>query len=182
MKDLPLRPANLTKCGSRDGLKELGEGQKITVVAWALTAKKGRDESANCDLKTIENADNHIVLVDPVVKHPTLAKNERHSVTAEFTPRVRVDGNHPNFNRNMLNIKIDPNWEKGSKDNPTGKLLVRVTGLLMFDSSHLFGIPLKRHTNWEIHPVLKMEYCSDGNNCRADSDENWTDLDKEPSA
>src|SRR5215471_2619552 len=65
MKDLPLRPANLTKCGSRDGLKELGEGQKITVVAWALTAKKGSDESANCDIKTIEYADNHIVLVDP---------------------------------------------------------------------------------------------------------------------
>ena len=35
-------PTNLTECGNRDELKQLGEGQKITVVAWALTAKKGR--------------------------------------------------------------------------------------------------------------------------------------------
>jgi len=34
----------------------------------------------------------------------------------------------------------------------------------------------------EIHPVLKFEYCDDGDTCRADSDENWKDLDKEPSA
>ena len=65
LKDLPLRPNKLTKCGTRDGLKDLGEGQKITVVAWALTAKRGSDESANCDLKAAEDTDNHIVLVIP---------------------------------------------------------------------------------------------------------------------
>lgn len=177
IKGLPLRPTHHTKCGNRDALNELGEGQKITVVAWALTARKGSDESANCDLKTAEDTDNHIVLVDPKLKHPTLAKNERHSVTAEFTPRVRVNGHHPNFNRNTLNVRIDPNWEKGSRDNPRGKLLVRVTGLLMFDSGHLFGVPLKRDTNWEVHPVLKMEFCPKGKTCHPDSDENWIDFD-----
>jgi hypothetical protein len=78
------------------------------------------------------------------------------SVTAEFTPRVRVE--HPKFTRQELNPKIDPNWT-ASQNNPSGKLLVRVTGLLIFDSQHFFHDPLPRDTNWEIHPVLKLEYC-----------------------
>jgi hypothetical protein len=176
MKDLPHRPTNVTQCGSRDELKQLGEGQKITVVAWALTARIGGRESANCELTDPANTDNHIVLVNPGIKHPTLAKDERHSVTAEFTPRVRLDG-HPNFTRDELNPLIDASWKKPSKKNPIGKLLVRVTGLLLFDTGHLPPHSLKRDTNWEIHPVLKMEYCPKGKTCRADSDENWKDLD-----
>ena len=48
---------------------------------------------------------------------------------------VRVE--HPNFTRLKLNPLIDPSW-KPSQNNPSGKLLVRVTGLLMFDSKHFF--------------------------------------------
>jgi hypothetical protein len=166
VKDLD-NPKHFTKCGSRDELKQLGEGQKITVVAWALTARKGSAESCNCDLPNEEDTDNHIVLVDPNIKNPTLAKDEIRSVTAEFTPRVRLE--HPNFTRTQLNKLI----KKGR-----GKLLVRVTGLLLFDSKHFFA-PLTRDTNWEIHPVLKMEYCPNGETCRADSDENWKDLDND---
>jgi hypothetical protein len=162
-------PTNLTECGSRDELKASGEGQKITVVAWALTAKKGSAESCNCDLPGQANQDNHVVLVDRRVKNPTLEKDEIRSVTAEFTPRVRLE--HPNFTRTKLNSLI----------SPTGKRLVRVTGLLMFDSKHFFhpDPPVKRDTDWEIHPILKMECCAKGKTCRADSDENWIDLDSD---
>ena len=38
IKGLP-DPSSTIECGSRDELKRLGEGQKITVVAWALTAR-----------------------------------------------------------------------------------------------------------------------------------------------
>src|SRR6266536_2851386 len=154
-------------------LKQLGEGQKITVVAWALTARKGSSETCNCELTRVADTDNHIVLVDPGLKKPTLAENECCSVTAEFTPRTRLD--HPNFTRNNLNHLIDPDWNT-SLANPSGKLLVRVTGLLLFDSFHLFHNPLKRDNNWEIHPVLKMEYCPEGKTCGAESDANWRDL------
>jgi hypothetical protein len=177
MKDLEKKPKSLIMCGSRDELKQLGEGQKITVVAWALTARPGSQETCNCDLQGEADTDNHIVLVDPGVKNPTLKEDEIHSVTAEFTPRVRLD--HPNFTRDVLNPLIDPNWKPHSKKNPKGKLLVRVTGLLMFDSKHLFEGGLNRDTNWEIHPVLKMEVCPKGKTCRADSDENWKDLDND---
>src|SRR5206468_3413513 len=40
-------PKNFVECESRDELKQLGEGQKITVVAWALTARKGSGEKCN---------------------------------------------------------------------------------------------------------------------------------------
>ena len=101
------------------------------------------------------------MLVDPGVKNPTLAKNECCSVTAEFTPRTRLD--HPNFTRTKLNRLIDAAWNTRLA-NPSGKLLVRVTGLLLFDLFHFLQLPLKRGNNWEIHPVLKMGVLSRGKN------------------
>ena len=148
-------PPKADFCGAedrdRDKLLELGEGQKITVVAWALAARKGGQESCNCKLNLPQDTDNHIVLVDPDVKNPTLVKNEKTSETAEFTPRVRQD--HPNFTQERLESLIDPDWDSGETPR-NGKLLVRVTGLLMFDSEHYCRNPLRRQNNWEIHPVL----------------------------
>jgi hypothetical protein len=34
-----------------------------------------------------------------------------------------------------------------------------------------------RVNNWEIHPVLKMEFCSTGDNCKAKGDEGWKSVD-----
>lgn len=181
MKKLP-SPPKAEFCGDdspdRTKLEELGEGQKITVVAWALAARIGNQESCNCELKLSPDTDNHIVLVDPDLKRPRLKPTgEKQSETAEFTPRVRLD--HPNFNQERLESLIDPEWNPGETPT-TGKLLVRVTGLLMFDSQHYCGpFPLPRKNNWEIHPVLKMEYCPEDKTCRADSDENWQNLEDE---
>jgi hypothetical protein len=159
---------------SRDELRQLGEGQKITVVAWALAARKGAKETCNCKLSAKADTDNHIVLVDPAIENPTLIKNEkRDSETAEFTPRVRLG--HPNFTQEKLQALIDPAWSSGETPKE-GKLLVRVTGVLMFDSEHFLQHALKRHNNWEIHPVLKMEYCAEGGTCDENSDANWKDL------
>lgn len=160
---------------SRKRLRQLGEGQKITVVGWALAARAGGEESCNCGLTSAPNTDNHIVLVDPLSPNATLKSDEDESETAEFTPRTRLD--HPNFTQNRLESLIDPNWKPGQTAKK-GKLLVRVTGLLMFDSEHYCGKSLPRHNNWEIHPVLKLEYCLPGKTCRAKSDANWRSLDE----
>jgi hypothetical protein len=48
--------------------------------------------------------------------------------------------------------------------------------VLMFDSEHFLGRHLKRYNNWEIHPVLKFEYCPTGQTCSKDSG-NWKNLD-----
>jgi hypothetical protein len=134
-------------------------------MAKALVARKGGQESCNCKLSSVADTDNHIVLVDPSVRKPTLAGNEDDSETAEFTPRVRLD--HPNLGRPQLQPLITA---------AGGALLVRVTGLLMFDSEHSLGHHLKRHNNWEIHPVMGMEYCPPRKTCTADSDANWKSI------
>ena len=176
MQDLP-KPKNFTaKNRDRKELRKAGEGQKITVVAWALAARKGGQESCNCKLKAKADTDNHIVLVDPDLDDPTLEENEkRDSETAEFTPRVRLD--HPNLTQESLESLIDPEWKPGQTATQ-GKLLVRVTGVLMFDSEHFLRNPLKRFNNWEIHPVLKVEYCPDDQTCEDTSDDNWIDLER----
>jgi hypothetical protein len=63
-------------------------------------------------------------------------------------------------------------------DTADKALLVRVTGIQMFDSEHSLGRHLKRHNNWEIHPILKLEYCPEDKTCVEDSDANWVDMEK----
>ena len=60
-------------------------------MAKVLVVRKGGGESCNCKLLKVADTDNHMVLVDAILTHPTLAANEATSVTAEFTPRVRLD-------------------------------------------------------------------------------------------
>jgi hypothetical protein len=91
---------------------------------------------------------------------------EPESITAEFTPRVRLE--HPNFTREAVQPLIEAADENA--------LLVRVTGPLLFDSEHFLGHHLSRVNNWEIHPVLKLEYCESGD-CQPDSDQGWKSLD-----
>src|SRR5437588_243712 len=148
MQALPDPVAGFAIGDPRDKLTALGEGKVITVEAWALVARKGGGESCNCKLLSVADTDNHIVLIDPSVKNPTLVKNEPNSETAEFTPRVRLD--HPNLAR----AKLQPLITAGG-----GKLKVRITGQLMFDSEHSLGGHLKRKNNWEVHPVTGLKYC-----------------------
>lgn len=160
---------------TREKIKALGEGKKIIVVANALTVRKGGAESCNCKLTAVADTDNHIVLVDRVLRikpgetaKQTLARREENSITAEFAPRARLES--PHLTRaNLLPLVAFNGVQK-----------VRVTGLLFFDSEHSIGHHLKRHNNWEIHPVLEMEYCPRGKRCNAESDDNWTRLGDQP--
>jgi hypothetical protein len=163
MKNLP-NPRNFTRhSANRNELTRLGEGKKISVVAYGLVARKGGKESCNCGLTSVQDTDNHIVLVDPTLKNPSLAANEEDSETAEFTPRVRLA--RPNLSR----AKLQPLIAK------RGRQLVRVTGLLLFDSEHFLGHHLKRHNNWEVHPVLQLEYCAAAT-CQDTGTAGWKDL------
>lgn len=179
MKQLP-DPQHFTKKGqSRTELAAIGEGKQISVTAYMLVAKPELGgESCNCGLHMPEETDNHLVLVSEGTIHDlplshdaaqntkTFHKREKESITAEFTPRVRV--NHPTFTREAVQPLI--------ADAPENALLVRVTGPLLFDSEHFLANSLVRVNNWEIHPVLKLEYCESGN-CTLDSDEGWKSLD-----
>jgi len=188
MKDLP-DPADFELGGSRKEFQDAGEGTKIRVTAFLLTAKAEGGESCNCEIDDSKqknkdigvNTDNHLVLVSAatVKKFPiadgvdvngwkqVLARREAESITAEFTPRVRLA--HPNFTRAAVRPLILKARQMA--------LPVRVTGLLMFDSQHFLEHPLRRVNNWEIHPILKLEFCPKNSTCKADSDDGWQSLD-----
>lgn len=177
-------PENFSQGETREELTALGEGQIVTVTAFLLEAKAEGAESCNCGLTNKPDTDNHLVLVSKttVDKFPVPAssnaaaqklifkKREAESITAEFTPRVRLA--HPNFTR----AKLQPFVNK----RPQRALLVRVTGALLFDSEHFIRHHLVRVNNWEIHPVLKLEFCETNNNCRVGSDAGWKSLDDLP--
>ena len=175
-------PEDFSQGDDRDELTALGEGQKVTVAAFLLVAKPEGAESCNCGLTDKADTDNHLVLVSKftVDKFPagkTAAANrtafrarEKESITAEFTPRVRLD--HPNFTREKVQPLINA--------RPKKALLVRVAGLLFFDSEHFIRHPLVRKTNWEIHPVLKLEFCETNDNCKVGSNIGWKSLDDLP--
>lgn len=116
----------------------------------------------------------------PSAKHPkgvkaqtaarnTLKKREALSQTAEYAPRIRV-ARSEDFDGAKLKKMIDPIHG--------GRLFVRVTGLLMYDSEHAFQNPLTRRSSWEIHPVFRLEFCPKGKDCEANSDTNWVDINK----
>lgn len=175
-------PENFEKGASREEIEGLGEGKKIRVVAYLIAAKAELGgESCNCGLHTAAETDNHLVLVskatvdkfsldpddaDDATTKDTFHSRELESETAEFTPRVRLD--HPNFTREKVQPMIDDTDQKA--------LLVRVTGLLLFDSEHFLRNHLVRVNNWEIHPVLKLEVCT-AKTCSGKSDEGWKSLD-----
>jgi hypothetical protein len=174
-------PENFAKGDERDEIRALGEGRKVKVLAYLLTARdEPGGESCNCGLTSKAETDNHLVLVSkftidtfpldgttPAELKAVLSQREEESVTAEFTPRVRL--HHANF----LKATMDPLIRKAKEQ----ALEVRVTGVLMFDSEHALGHELKRVNNWEIHPVLKMEYCETGWNCKVGSDTGWKSID-----
>src|SRR5258708_33856041 len=104
-------PDDFAKGDTREELTGLGEGDKISVVAYLLVVRKGSAESCNCGLTAAAETDNHMVLVtkSTINKFPlagsadskvVLHKREEESETAEFTPRVRLQ--HPNFTRTQL--------------------------------------------------------------------------------
>jgi hypothetical protein len=171
MRRLP-DPVKGFKVGNtREKIRTLGEGKKIVVVANAIAVRKGSKESCNCGLSKVADTDNHIVLVDRVLKikpgetaTQTLHRREANSVTAEFSPRVRLD--QPHLTRANLAPLIAFN----------GVQKIRITGLLFFDSEHSLGHHLLRKNNWEIHPILALDYCPRGKKCTADSDDNWVKL------
>jgi hypothetical protein len=170
---------------SRNALTDLKEGSNIRVIGYLLAVKQEPGgESCNCYLREVDvSTDNHLVLVNPqvITANPLPAQatkkqltdifhiREAKSVTAEFTPRVRKAG-HPNFT-SELQSRIN--------QTPQGALWVRITGQLMFDSEHFHQLHLNRATQWEVHPIMKLEFCSKGKTCKKDSNENWVDLDSQ---
>lgn len=122
------------------------EGQAVRVMAYLWKPKREHAESCNCGLDATGArgellTDIHMVLTDHA------DDPEATSVTAEITPRVRAK-------------RPDPATWTASRIKALQGKFIRITGYLMLDTEHLIHNALVRSTNWEVHPITKLEVCT----------------------
>ena len=146
----------------RAPLQKLGEGKLVTLTGYLVYVNQEGKESVNCENQVAAQPvfhDIHIELAD------SATADKCSGVVVEMIPHHRPD------------VWTEPNVKKVE----TAKLQVRVTGQLLFDSSHFPcengqarpGNP-ERISLWEIHPVYKFEVCGSATCTPA----GWTPLDQ----
>lgn len=147
----------------RTPLKDLGEGTEVTLQGFVLIARQEGAESVNCGSNVANTPENHDIHIS-IVQSP--GQSECSGVVVEMIPHHRP-----------------ASWTPASVNEVASqKLPVRVTGQLMFDSSHtpcqngasVSGDP-KRAALWEVHPVYKFEVCTSGD---CSSGNGWTPLEE----
>lgn len=132
----------------RASLEALGEGTLVVLTGYVKLARQEGAESVNCGKNEPNQPAYHDIHIS-IVEDPTSA--ECTGIVAEMIPHHRPDSWTP-----AVVNKVAKNG-----------LPVRVTGNLMFDSSHspcqsgtaLSGDP-SRISLWEVHPIYKFEVCS----------------------
>jgi hypothetical protein len=135
----------------RAPLQAMGEGSIVSLQGFVKIARQEGAESVNCGKNVANIASNHDIHIS-IVDSP--GAEECSGVVVEMIPHHRPDSWTP------------ANVNEVAKAN----LLVRVTGQLMFDSSHtpcrngtsIQGDP-KRSSLWEVHPIYEFDVCPEGN-------------------
>jgi hypothetical protein len=134
----------------RQALQTLGEGGEVVLTGFVKVARQEGAETVNCG-RNVPNEDAYHDIHISVVAKPSYS--ECTSVVVEMSPHHRPKS----WTADLLNAV------------KTAELPVRVTGQLMFDSSHspcandkaVAGDPA-RASLWEVHPVYKFEVCTRG--------------------
>jgi len=135
---------------NRKPLQALGEGSEVVLTGFVKISRQEGAESVNCGSHVPKEDAYHDIHISIVAKP---AASECTGVVVEMIPHHR-----PNSWTADLVSAVK-----------TAKLPVRVTGQLMFDSSHspcvagkpVSGDPL-RASLWEVHPIYKFEVCTSG--------------------
>lgn len=143
-------PSRWNTGSSRSSITGAGrEGTPVVTMGFLKLVKAQGAESCNCGLSQRANTDLHFVLVSDI------DDDENTSVTVEVAPRLRAD--HPDWTFTKTRDELEGQF-------------IRVTGWLMLDTKHIpqaRRLPderanrgLKRATNWEVHPITKLEVCT----------------------
>jgi len=134
----------------RSPLVALGEGNEVVLTGFVKIARQESAESVNCGKNVPNEASYHDIHVSIVT---TPGKAECSGVVVEMIPHHRPTSWTPDLVNQVAKAQRP----------------VRVTGQLMFDSSHspcisskaLKGDPA-RTSLWEVHPIYKFEVCKTG--------------------
>lgn len=145
----------------RAPLQTLGEGSQVILMGYVRIARPEGAESVNCGSHVPADRGYHDIHIS-IVQNPD--DSECSGVVVEMTPH------HRPAEWNQSNVQAVA----------VAHLPVRVSGQLMFDSSHtpcvngtsIQGDPA-RASLWEIHPIYKFEVCPQGT-CSSDGD--WLPL------
>jgi len=138
----------------RGPLQALGEGKEVVLTGYVKTARPEEAETVNCGSSVPNQPAYHDIHIS-IVANPGDA--ECAGVVVEMIPHHRPSS----WNSDLVN-------QVGG-----AKLPVRVTGQLMFDSSHTPCVGRNPVTSkgasdpsrvslWEIHPIYKFEVCAKG--------------------
>lgn len=166
-------------------LEALGEGRLVRVEAYLVGVRYDEASHANCMLGDLQAVSQRLILVPEDALGMKLPGRELRSVTAVITPRIRRKHARLVSTKKGRDVWAT-NWGKWKLDSliyaaPRTGLLVRVTGLLLLDTEHIYN-PLNRSTDWEIHPILEIEVCRRKDMCAGG--EGWQKLEdmviKEP--
>lgn len=151
----------------RGELEALGEGRLVRVEAYLVGVRYDEPSTANCNLGGTPSLSQRLILVTQDALGLKLPGRELSSVSAVITPRVRLMHSETRVMKKK-EVQIT-NWAKWKLDSliyaaPRTGLLVRVTGLLLLDTEHIYS-PLHRATDWEVHPVLEIDVCRKKDRC-----------------
>ena len=152
---------------NRAPLKALGEGKLVQLKAFVVAASQEGDETVNCGT-TFDHETNrdlfHDIHISLVAAQPT---------SMPTTPDEKDATECPGIVSEMIPHHRPPEWTAANVNKVAAKhLMVRVTGQLFFDSSHVpcaHGKEVRtnprRTSLWEIHPIYKFDVCTA--NCNA---------------
>lgn len=134
----------------RSQLTVLGEGRLVQLQGYVKVARQEGAESVNCGAYVPSEPAYHNIHISIVASS---GDAECSGVVVDMSPRHRpAEWTAPLVNRVAA-----------------ARLLVRITGQLMFNSSHtpcIGGSPVRGDPStislWEIHPIYKFEVCSTG--------------------
>ena len=162
-------------------LGSVKEGDLVSFVGYIVEAKPGSSEIVNCHCSDPLSIDVHMALAD----HPLNLQKAPDTATPAQKHEITVS-NDAALCTNSFVAETIPHLRPASLELPAieplvaGKI-VKVTGPLLFDGSHRpckgsipgSGDP-SRVTVWEIHPVYKIEVCTNKtlDQCKPDS-ANW---------
>jgi hypothetical protein len=134
----------------RKPLQTLGEGTIVSLEGFVKLARQEGAESVNCGSNVANIVGNHDIHIT-IVNSP--GATECSGIVAEMIPHHRPASWTPANVNQVANAN----------------LRVRVTGQLMFDSSHspcqngtsVSGDP-QRSSLWEVHPIYQFDVCPSG--------------------
>jgi len=165
----------------RAALTGLGEGKLVRMKGFLIEAHYAdiaplKGESVNCNRRTPEDNDIHIAF------GPDAGTMECAGVSAEIIPHYRPAswaeiGNFQAFDTKSKKYIVNKQLAARLQAQP-----YRITGQRFYDASHVpcpcgTGCSPSRSSDWEIHPVYKIEVCSAPPACDENNDKDWTDFD-----